>query len=105
MPSICLIYLLKIAFNTPPTPSTSDDEKYRAKHGPLPICYMNMENKYDVCAPWQDADASSLWLHVASGLSDERECFEDNLLMICTVTASGEEESAQAERIYAKFIT
>ena len=75
------------------TPSTSEDESYRARHAPVPICFMNMEDDDMICAPWCNFDTSVLWLHMFDGLSRGIECEEENLLQIHSVTASGEEEA------------
>ena len=66
------------------TPTTSEDESYRARHAPVPICYMNMQDEDDesTCTPWQSIDTASLWLHVADGLTSASECEEENLLQL-----------------------
>ena len=77
------------------TPTTSDDEMYRATHAPVPVCYMNMEDDNSLCYPWQNVDSASLWMHSADGLSATIECIEDNLLSLYSVTASGSEEEEE----------
>ena len=79
------------------TPSTSEDESYRARHAPVPICYMNMEDENSICAPWHNFDTSMLWLHAADGLTMNMECDQENLLQLYSVTASGEQEAKELE--------
>ena len=64
------------------TPSTSEDESYRARHAPVPICYMHLEDETKICTPWQDFDSSTIWLHIAiDGLTMNLECEQDNLVL------------------------
>ena len=74
------------------TPTTSEDEAYRAAHAPLPICYMSMERASNLCTPWQRDHVPMIWLHTTDGFSSDSECKEENLLHVHTVTASGVEE-------------
>ena len=79
------------------SPTTSEDEAFRARHAPVPICYMAMEDEYGICAPWYNYDPSMLWLHMFDGLTSSMECDQENLLQIHSVTASSEAEAKELE--------
>ena len=82
------------------TPTTSEDESYRRQHAPVPICYMNLNDDRNICSPWKEYDTASLWLHVADGLTKQKESDQDNLLQLHSVTASSAEESKELEQFY-----
>ena len=85
------------------TPTTSEDEAFRAANGPMPVCFMNLGGKARSCSPWQEFDTASLWLCATDGFSDSSECEEDNLLQLHTVTASGDEEKAKYDEFIASI--
>ena len=79
------------------TPTTSEDEAFRAENKPVPILYLSMEPEANQCIPWTENFEPMIWLHTMDGLSDRMECDEDNLLQLCTVTASGQEEKEKLQ--------
>ena len=80
------------------SPTTSEDESYRTQHAPVPICYINMEQEQNLCAPWHVDKTPTIWLHAIDGLSSDSECEEENLLQLHTVTASSPEEAEELEK-------
>ena len=79
------------------TPTTSEDENYRARNPIVPLCHVNMEPEANLAYPWNEYDPNSMWLFAVDGLTRDIECTDDNLLCLHTVTASGDEEKEKLE--------
>ena len=80
------------------TPTTSEDEAFRARNPDMPICYINMQQEEELVAPWETSHHDALWIHAEDGhFSHESECAGDNLMCLYTVTASGDEERQKYE--------
>ena len=61
---------------------------------------MTLEDDNKLCKPWQHDTESLMWLHYTDGLTESSESEDENLLLINTVTASGDEEQEHKERFY-----